>query len=70
VLVEVCGIQTLICGLNLEGTNGGEQYDPLPFSSPHVLLRVFVDSGLYVISCELVRHFTASLEKEEVVNNS
>lgn len=26
------------------------------------------DSGLYIISCELVRHFTASLEKEEVVN--
>ena len=30
------------CGLNLEGTNGDEQYDPLPFSSPRILLRVFV----------------------------
>lgn len=64
-LVEACGIQTLICGLNLEGTNGDEQYDPLAFSSPHMLLS---DSGLYIISCELVRHFAASLEKEEVVN--
>lgn len=36
---------------------------------PHVYsCESLSDSGLYVISCELVRHFTASLEKEEVVN--
>lgn len=66
--MEVCGIQTLICRPNLEGTNGDEQYDPLPFSSPQIFCEFLSDSGLYIISCELVRHFTASLEKEEVVN--
>lgn len=68
ILVEVCGIQRLICRLNLEGTNGDEQYDPLPFSSPQIFCEFLSDSGLYIISCQLVRHFTASLEKEEVVN--
>lgn len=57
-----------MCGLILEGTNGDEQSDPPPFSSPHTLLRVLFDSGLYIISCELVRYFTASLENEELVN--
>lgn len=38
-------------------------------SLPHIYSCEFLsDSGLYIISCELVRHFTASLEKEEVVN--
>lgn len=38
-------------------------------SLPHVYsCECLSDSGLYIISCELVRHFTASLEKEEVVN--
>lgn len=66
--MEVYGIQTLMCGLILEGTNGDEQSDPPPFSSPRTLLRVLFDSGLYMISCELVRYITASLENEELVN--
>lgn len=67
-LVELYGIQTLMCGLILEGTNGDEQSDLPPFSSPHTVLRVLFDSGLYIISCELVRYFTVSLENEELVN--
>lgn len=38
-------------------------------SLSHVYSYEFLsDSGLYIISCELVRYFTASLKKEEVVN--
>lgn len=63
--MEVCEIQTLICGLNLEEMNSVI----LSPSLPHIRSCEFLsDSGLYIISCELVRHFTASLENEEVVN--
>lgn len=53
----------ILGGLNLEGTNRHEQFSPLSFSSPHTLASLS-DSGLYIISSELVGHFTASLENE------